>query len=1741
MTLSKTRWLVVSLFMAVVSVIGVLPTLAQGITLSGTVIDEKSEKPVAGAKVELSNANAGTGYFVAHTGEDGRFAFTQVRAGLYYDLGVLANGYCPYEIQSWSVPENQSSADLKIPLVQGAAIRGKVTTSDGQTPLSNTRITLTYESGDFQMLESEQSLFTDAEGQFQFGQIPPNQYRLSIGRGGYINEEIVGIRPQPGDEKNFNVKLYKPGNISGTVLLDENGSPLPNIEIGARGASQRVGTTDENGFFTIGSLKPGAYKLQTHPGGFNKYEAGKTIQIAEGESQSGVEIRLKPLPPALSVSVQREVFLPDQDLVFQVRTFRIGQYQCDIHAIPANRFLSEQSNVRELTEKGDLAPFAVALHWTEEVNFTNPYVWIDENLKAPEKMKPGAYVLRIFSPGDKIEHRVLFFVTQLGIIVKRGEKKTFVYATDLQTNMPIKDANVRVVSHNPERKKNRPGWTETLRNEPQEAVKFDGQTNEQGIFLLEHAYPAPSADVIAISPDGFLAVSQINQSDLIHAQSNTIFAYTDRPVYRPGHTVFYKAIFRQKNEDRSYAIPANETVTITVKDPEEEEFFSTELTTNEWGSVNGSFEIPGDAPLGEYRIFAKSASAVENSIHFYVEEYRKPEYKVEIEPEKDFYINGETLAFSVRAEYYFGAPVPNADVRYRIYESYAAGGESHDYPSSYSSFLTSGETRTDAEGMARIEFAPERSSRDRRISLEVDVVEASGRQVSSSAGVPVGVGSYYLTAKPARFVFDRETPLRVDIQSRTHNDKVISASVEVEFIQEVWNPVRKRYERPSRPQATRAGITDEKGNLSIEWLPDSDISGRIDVTVNSIDPAGNRIGATTKLWRMAFQAGSFDLQYPTLEGILDKESYKPGEEATLLINTNYPENPVIVTVEGRDILLHRVVWPAGKTTAIRIPVLPEYAPNVYVSLFMPRGINLSTRTYDLNIPERRGDLVVEVKADREKYKPGETGTIEVKTSLPDGSPIASEVSLAVVDEAIFAIRADHTSNIHKAFYDRQSNWVLTSFSYPMKYYGGANKGVFPDLRKNFRDTALWVANLYTDANGLGSATVKFPDNLTTWRLTARGHTKNTDVGWVKGKTMVTKDIVARFSIPRFFTEGDKVQIPAMVNNLSNADLSNIQTRLSVMGGVELKGATEKVTQAAAGAVARDTWDVTVNGASPEAVFTFEARSPQDSDALQIPAPVLPLGYRFNQFQTGKFAEAKAGISLTIDDNILLNSSKVTLSLTPSLAAVALGAIPYLTDFPYGCVEQTLNGFLPNLLLRKTLEDLGASPEQDEKAAVDLIDKVNRSLDRLYAMQKYDGAWGWFTNSNSDLLLTALVVHGLYQTQQLEYSIDEDRLKNGIEYLKNALSGARVWDSQAYVTYVLSDVLPGEEPPLLNELHANRNELSDFGLAVSALAFHNRQKDKEANEILDLLMTRLANLSDRHAAWQVSPERMWTWNGSASETTAWGLKALVALRGMVPEADKIVQWLIGQRWGDHWHSTRETAAVVDALRSAIQAQTQTGDLEPLEYQVLINDKQVNEGVIAKENMIRSTPIPIKPGKGANAIQVVLNRVQGYWSLDASLFRHGEIAKPAGHAEFQLTRLFERAIHTRDYRGRPKILTEGFSPDDAQKVGQEILVTLVIQAKRDLPYMIVEDPLPSGCEIIESFLKQDEYGWAPYSHFERRDQKMVFFLDNVPKGETRIEYLMRAEVQGVFRANPAHAWCMYYPDISAHSAGNRVTVK
>ena len=131
---------------------------------------------------------------------------------------------------------------------------------------------------------------------------------------------------------------------------------------------------------------------------------------------------------------------------------------------------------------------------------------------------------------------------------------------------------------------------------------------------------------------------------------------------------------------------------------------------------------------------------------------------------------------------------------------------------------------------------------------------------------------------------------------------------------------------------------------------------------------------------------------------------------------------------------------------------------------------------------------VTVKADRTKLRPGDRVTYAIHTaSAQTGKPVACEVSLAVVDESLFALRPDNPYALRDAFYPKRENQVSTSYSFEVAYMGDTDKSEPTiEMRRKFLDTAFWQPQGETDANGDAHATVTLPDNLTTWARDSAG-------------------------------------------------------------------------------------------------------------------------------------------------------------------------------------------------------------------------------------------------------------------------------------------------------------------------------------------------------------------------------------------------------------------------------------------------------------------------------------------------------------------------------------------------------------------------------------------------------------------------------------------------------------------------------
>src|SRR5439155_11747891 len=395
------------------------------------------------------------------------------------------------------------------------------------------------------------------------------------------------------------------------------------------------------------------------------------------------------------------------------------------------------------------------------------------------------------------------------------------------------------------------------------------------------------------------------------------------------------------------------------------------------------------------------------------------------------------------------------------------------------------------------------------------------------------------------------------------------------------------------------------------------------------------------------------------------------------------------------------------TLMVEIPVRPEYTPNFFVSAAFVADGKLHSGSKSLSVPAVEQQLKVDVTVSKPEFKPGDPAVYTVNARDSAGKPVSAEFSLGVVDEAIYAARPDTVQDIFKFFYGRTYNRISTSSSLNYYFQGESGKHrmqltrmrnrrnlaqlkpealVQPKIRKAFPDTALWLANVTTDAGGRAVAKLEFPDALTTRRPTARGGTRDTKVGAAMNKVIVRKNLMVRLVTPRFFTAGDEVTISVLAHNYLKSE-KTARVSLDTKGLEIIDGSTRDVPIAVNGEAKVD-WRVraTVSG---EATLLGKALTNEESDAMELTLPIVPYGVKLATVRAGTMTGAGGDqeIEMAFPDASAPSSRMLQVSVTPSVAGTIFGALEYLTSFPYGCTEQTMSSFLPNVIVSQALKEL----------------------------------------------------------------------------------------------------------------------------------------------------------------------------------------------------------------------------------------------------------------------------------------------------------------------------------------------------------------------------------------------------------------------------------------------------------------------
>lgn len=711
-----------------------------------------------------------------------------------------------------------------------------------------------------------------------------------------------------------------------------------------------------------------------------------------------------------------------------------------------------------------------------------------------------------------------------------------------------------------------------------------------------------------------------------------------------------------------------------------------------------------------------------------------------------------------------------------------------------------------------------------------------------------------------------------------------------------------------------------------------------------------------------------------------------------------------------------------------------------------------------------------------------------------------------------------------------------------------------EVRSDFRDAIYWSPYTTTDADGYATVDINYPDNLTTWRITSRVITEDTKVGQMTSTVITRKDLLIRMETPRFLQENDQVTISTIIHNYLQTEK---QTRVRFTGeNILLQDASnERTLNIAPNTDVRVDWKIKVTQPLGEAKLYAEALTNEESDAMEVKVPLQPKGLKVIESIIADFSEENKTETktATIPSATDLRSAGMNFTVDASLAATILSALDELVGYPYGCVEQTMSRFLPTVVVANAFLKLNAPISEATKKDLPLM--VNKGLQRLYGFQHPDGGWGWWENDNSNPFMTAYVVYGLSIAKQAGYEITDGVLKNGINAIKQHLTKSDIDPTtRAYMLYSLAVAEEKDENYFKKEIDKIiSNDINDYARSLIAMTWKLIGNDSKAREALTGLEKNVKTAGEGAAYWE-GKQFHYQWQDDKVQTTAMALKAIVNINDKSDLKDKVIRWLMMQRQGTAWRNTQETAMIIYAMVDYLKT---SNELAPnYLVKVFVNGQNVFEkkmtvdDVFKKSETVKLSNENIKSGD--NEIRIEKSGTgKVYFSSNVVYYNSSDNISP-NEEGFRIEReyfmLEKYDSYSEDkitYKKRP------FSGD--VKSGDEILVKLKVHSKsEDYQYFMLEDPLPSGVEVIKddwAYTIDDENNYGGYDYYywrwwyadkEVRDNRVTFFATYLGKGEYEFSYIMRAQIPGDYVVNPAKGMLMYYPEVNGNSGNMKLKI-
>ncbi|MGB0579358.1 MAG: alpha-2-macroglobulin family protein [Limisphaerales bacterium] len=821
-------------------------------------------------------------------------------------------------------------------------------------------------------------------------------------------------------------------------------------------------------------------------------------EFKEGESRHwrNAQNKIKQITSATANVSVSHTFLPDSEIQYHLSWRNVKEVRLSLHPVDLTRdtkLSRHQTYTRSWVQTVELDESV--LKWTIETGDQGKHVPGSRQLRVDKKLRPGAYIL-VAKAGD-LTRREIVLVTDASLVIKSNNKQVLLYYCDAISGAPIPDAKVKLFARYRESRK----WltqSYDLRTDKDGIAKVKVTTPR-----------GRGPELLAAAIKGDRQAYGLSNTYYYNRRNDgwKTYVYTDRPAYRPEETVEWKMIVRQYFSGVYHTHPGRK-IRYEIHDPRGTKVHTGKVDLNEFGTAWGQFKPTKSSPLGEYniRLYLDSGNdSVGAAKLFRLEEYKLPEFKVAVKtPEEDgkkkTFRVGDRVDVTIQADYYFGGPVVNANVEVTVHQRqyWHRWFRQREFPWFYQDVdpqptrygyrgnqVKREVLKTDAEGKVTLSIdTPQGANQDYEYTIEARVTDASRREIVSQGSVKVGRQRYYVHSKPSHNIHRPNDKVTVEFAATDINRDPFQTTGEVTVTRDYWweiwldpngrevkgDDLKARKSDGPFPPAQKPGekkwrikfrgyekdeiltqkvTLDKEGKAELDFTPTKDGYYRVrwqsEDVIRETPRLAKAITSDTTVWVCTSKTTELGYRHGGLQIIVDKDTFRVGEKAPVMLMTPDNERFVLFSTEADDLFSYQLVHMSGRVKLVTLDITEREVPNVYLSGTMVHDKNIHIASQQVIVPPTKNFLTVEVEPDKAEYQAREDGTLVVTTRDHEGKPVSAEVSVGLVDESVYYIQSDYAGDPRKHFYGRKRpNQTRNQSTFNQKSY---TKLVFDPVTK----------------------------------------------------------------------------------------------------------------------------------------------------------------------------------------------------------------------------------------------------------------------------------------------------------------------------------------------------------------------------------------------------------------------------------------------------------------------------------------------------------------------------------------------------------------------------------------------------------------------------------------------------------------------------------------------------------------------